>query len=369
MPSASELERLDEGEARAPAVAGAPFAPHRQRIRMVTVGLVVGLVVIVVAALALGRLPISFVSVIQILLDQIPGLNALIPQGWTDAEERVVTLVRGPRVVEALLIGGSLAVCGAAMQAAFRNPLVSPQILGVSSGASLGGVVAIALGLSSAMLVSLALAGGMLVLLLVWAISRQSGGGALTVVLTGVIVGAFFSALVSVVTYLADPNESLPAIVFWLMGSLASSTWSSALVVGVTTTIGMLVLVPLRWRLNLLTLGDEEARSLGVNIGPLRWGVLTVTALMVAGAVAVSGVIGWIGLVIPHAARMLVGADYRVLIPTSALLGAGYLLVIDTMARTVTAGEIPLGALTALIGAPVFFLLLKTNKARLWAND
>lgn len=333
------------------------------------VALAAALVLAVIVCLALGRYAVPVAHVAQILAAQFPVLGDLIPVVWSDSDARVVTLVRGPRVAESVLIGAGLAVSGAAMQAAFRNPLVNPQILGVSAGASLGGVIAIALGLSSFFLVSSALAGGMVVLLLVWAISRKSGGGALTVVLTGVIVSAFFSALVSVVTYLSDPNQTLPAIVFWLMGSLAAATWSSAVVVVVTTAIGLLVVVPLRWRLNLLTLGDEESRSLGVNIGVLRWSVLVATAVMVAGAVSVSGVIGWIGLVIPHAARMLVGSNYRILIPASALMGAIYLLLIDTVARTATGGEIPLGALTALIGAPVFFLLMRANKTRLWSDD
>lgn len=341
----------------------------RRRDVLMIMMLVGVLIITIICCLALGRYIVSFGTVSQILLDRVPGLSMMIPETWSVTQERVVTLVRGPRVTEAVLIGACLAVCGTAMQAAFRNPLVNPQILGVSSGASFGGVVAIALGLSSALLVSLALAGGMIVLLLVWAISRTNGGAALTVVLTGVIVSAFFSALVSVVTYLADPYETLPSIVFWLMGSLASATWASVPVVAITTLLGMAVIVPLRWRLNLLTLGDEEAEGLGVRVVLLRWIVLVATAVMVAGAVSVSGVIGWIGLVIPHAARLLVGADHRILVPASALMGATYLLVIDTVARTATAGEIPLGALTALIGAPVFFILLRSNQARMWSYD
>ncbi|MDA8368298.1 MAG: iron ABC transporter permease [Nocardiopsaceae bacterium] len=322
----------------------------------------------VVLCLALGRYSVGVRQVAEILGASIPGLGGVFAGDWSTSDERVVQLVRGPRVASAVLIGACLAVSGAAMQAAFRNPLVNPQILGVSSGASFGGVLAIALGWSSTLLISSALAGGIAVIVLVWAFSQRHGGGALTVVLSGVIVGAFFSALVSIATYLADPYDSLPSIVFWLMGSLASAGWPSTGMVALTTAIGLLVIVPLRWRLNLLTLQDEEARSLGVPIAAMRWGVLAATALMVAGAVAVSGVIGWIGLVIPHAARLLVGSDHRVLIPTAALLGGTYLLIIDTLARTITAGEIPLGALTALIGAPVFFLLLHTNKTRLWSG-
>lgn len=343
--------------------------PGSRRSAFVLVGLVVLTVVTGVLCLAMGRYSLAPQDVVAILASRVPLLTDAIPATWNDSDERVVLLVRGPRVASALLVGACLAVCGAAMQAAFRNPLVNPQILGVSSGASFGGVLAIALGWSATALVSSALAGGLAVLVLVWAMSRRDGGSTLTVVLAGVIIGAFFSALVSLVTYLADPYDTLPSIVFWLMGSLATSTWPTTTVVAVTTLLGMAVVLPLRWRLNILTLSDEEGRGLGVPVSILRWVVLGATALMVAGAVSVSGVVGWIGLVIPHATRLLVGPDHRILIPASALLGGAYLLVIDTAARTITAGEIPLGALTALIGAPVFFLLLHTNRKRLWNSD
>ncbi|GAB3713435.1 FecCD family ABC transporter permease [Nocardiopsis oceani] len=346
-----------------------PVLPGTRRNTLVLTGLVALTLAATVLCLAVGRYTLDVVHVSGILLAQVPGLGDLLQSPWTDSDERVVLMVRGPRVASALLVGACLAVCGAAMQAAFRNPLVNPQILGVSSGASFGGVLAIALGWTAVGLVSSALAGGLAVLLLVWALSRRQGGGALTVVLAGVIIGAFFSALVSIVTYLADPYDTLPSIVFWLMGSLATSTWPTVAVVASTTAAGMLVVLPLRWRLNILTLSDEEGRGLGVPVATLRWTVLGATALMVAGAVSVSGVVGWIGLVIPHAARLLVGPDHRVLVPASALLGGVYLLVIDTLARTATAGEIPLGALTALIGAPVFFLLLHTNRSRVWTGD
>lgn len=342
--------------------------PGAGRNAIVFTGLLVLLVVSVVGCLAAGRYGVPVETVPQIVLSRVPGLGDLFPQVWTESEARVVLLVRGPRVAEALLIGAGLAVSGAAMQACFRNPLANPQILGVSSGASLGGVLAIAIGVSTVAMVSAAFAGGLLVLLLVWLISRKSGGGTMTVVLTGVILSAFFSALISVVTYMADTPEVLQSIVFWLMGSLASATWSMAAIVMVTTGIGLLVIVPLRWRLNLLTLGDEESQSLGVNTGVLRWTVFVATAVIVGGAVSVSGGIGWVGLVIPHAARLLIGSDHRLLIPASALLGASYLLIIDTLARTMSAGEIPLGALTALVGSPLFFALLNTNKGRLWVE-
>jgi iron complex transport system permease protein len=186
------------------------------------------------------------------------------------------------------------------------------------------------------------------------------------VVLGGVVIGSFFSALVALTTYVADPYTTLPAIVFWLLGSLATATYTQVGVAMGPIGVGTVVLLLVRWRINLLSLGDDDASALGIRPARVRWLVLVSAALIVAGAVAVSGVIGWVGLVIPHFARMWVGPDHRLLLPVSFLLGAAYLVAVDTLARTVTAGEIPLGVLTALIGAPVFFVLLRRNRDRIW---
>jgi iron complex transport system permease protein len=194
----------------------------------------------------------------------------------------------------------------------------------------------------------------------------RSGTPMLMVVLGGVVVGSFFSALVGLVTYFADPLTTLPAIVFWLLGSLATATFAKVAVAVAPILVGAAVLLLLRWRINVLSLGDEEATSLGLRPGRMRWVILLASALVVAGAVAVSGVVGWVGLVIPHLARIWVGPDHRVLLPVSFLVGAVYLVVIDTVARTASGGEIPLGVLTALIGAPVFFWLLRRNRDRIW---
>jgi iron complex transport system permease protein len=188
----------------------------------------------------------------------------------------------------------------------------------------------------------------------------------LMVVLGGVVTGSFFAALVSLVTYLADPYDTLPAIVFWLLGSVATATSAKLAAALVPVLAGTAVLLLLRWRINVLSLGDEDAAAVGMRPGPIRWVVLCAVTLIVAGAVAVSGIISWVGLVIPHLARMWVGPDHRVLLPTSFLVGAAFLVAIDTLARTLTAGEIPLGVLTALIGAPAFFVLLRHNRDRIW---
>lgn len=322
----------------------------------------VALAVAIVVALALGRFNVSLAHVVQILA------SGLLPDdAVTDSERTVVELVRFPRVLLAVLVGGGLGIAGAALQATFRNPLVSPDIIGVSAGASLGGALALFFGLSSAFLVGGAFTFGLAALALLFLLTwGRSGAPMLMVVLGGVVIGAFFSALVGLVTYFADPFTTLPAIVFWLLGSLATATFAKVGVAVVPILLGTAVLLLLRWRLNVLSLGDEEAASLGLRPSRMRWIILVSSALVVAGAVAVSGVVGWVGLVIPHLARMWVGPDHRVLLPVSFLLGAVYLIAIDTLARTATAGEIPLGVLTALLGAPVFFVLLRRNRDRIW---
>ena len=318
--------------------------------------------IVAVAALGVGRYDVSFPRVVQILLSQVtPGGG----DGSTAAD--VVALVRLPRVLLALLVGGGLAVAGAALQATFRNPLVSPEIIGVSAGASLGGALALLLGLGSVLLVGSAFAFGLAALGVLFAVTvSRHGTPMLMVVLGGVVTGSLFSALVSLVTYLADPYTELPAIVFWLLGSVATATFAKVGIAVVPILGGTVLLLLLRWRINVLSLGDEDAASLGVRPGVLRWVVLSASALIVAGAVAVSGVVSWVGLVIPHLARMWVGPDHRVLLPVSFGLGAAYLIVVDTLARSVTAGEVPLGVLTALIGAPVFLLLLRHHRDRIW---
>ena len=319
------------------------------------------LLVTIVMAVSLGRYTVSVSHVVQILA------SGLLPDGGVAETERtVVELVRFPRVLLAVLVGGGLAVAGAALQATFRNPLVSPDIIGVSAGASLGGSLALLLGLGTVFLVGGAFVLGIAALALLFALTMGRSSSMLMVVLGGVVLGSFFSALVGLVQYFADPYSSLPAIVFWLLGSLATATWTKVAVAIVPILLGTTVVFLLRWRINVLSLGDDESSSLGLNPGRVRWAILLSCALIVAGAVAVSGVVGWVGLVIPHLARMWVGPDHRILLPVSFLLGASYLIVIDTIARTLPAGEIPLGVLTALIGAPVFFLLLRRNRDRIW---
>ncbi len=320
---------------------------------------------IAVVALGLGRLSIAPTKVVRILVDNVVGLD----QGWSDTEANVVERLRAPRVLLSMIIGGGLACCGAVLQGVLRNPLVAPQIIGVSSGASFGGALAIAAGLGSAFLVAGAFLFGLAAVLLVFLMSRVEGRTPLLMlVLSGVVVAAFFSALVSGLTYLADPQQRLPAIVFWLLGSLATASWDSVLTAVIPIGAGVAVMMALRWRINVLSLGDEDARALGVRVELLRWTLLVATTVVVAGAVAVTGVIGWVGLVVAHLGRMLVGPDHRVLLPVSFLVGAAYLTTMDTAARTAVASEIPIGILTALVGGPAFFALLRRTRGRGWVD-
>lgn len=349
----------------------APTTPRRRAARapqigsaIVAIPVAVGLLLIVgLVSLTLGRYHVPIGHVVQALIASLPGTTF----SGNPTEYDVVVLVRLPRIILAALVGGGLSVSGAALQATFRNPLVSPQIIGVSSGASFGGALALLLGLGTGYLVGGAFVFGLLALGVVFLVTAGKGGASmLMVVLGGVVTGSFFSALVSLITFVANPYQTLPEIVFWLLGSVATATFSKVLMALVPILIGTVVLVMLRWRINVLSLGDEDAAAVGMRPGPVRWMVLCAVTLIIAGAVAASGVISWVGLVIPHLVRMWVGPDHRVLLPVSFFAGAAFLVLIDTLARAVTAAEIPLGVLTAMIGAPAFFVLLRRNRNRIW---
>ncbi|MBP2366923.1 FecCD family ABC transporter permease [Pseudonocardia parietis] len=326
------------------------------------------LVVLLIAvfALATGRYAVPPVEVARMLIGQVFPIE----QTWYPQEAATVLDVRMPRVLLALLVGGGLALGGAVLQGVFRNPLVSPQVIGVSAGASFGGVLALVLGLGSVALVGGAFLAGLLALVMVLAIARLSAAAPLLmVVLGGVVVSAFFSALVSLLSFVADPYSTLPAVTFWLLGSLATASYGKVLVATVPILAGVAVALALRWRLNILSLGEEDAAALGVPPRLTRNVLMVAIALITAGAVAVSGVVGWVGLVVPHICRLIVGSDHRVLLPASLLVGAGYLLLIDTLSRSLTSSELPLGILTAIIGAPFFIVLLTRFRKQVWLGD
>jgi iron complex transport system permease protein len=323
--------------------------------------LVLGLIV----AFTVGRYPVSLAELADVLIAKLTGR----PTTASPAVENVVLLVRGPRVVAAVLVGAALAVAGTAFQGLFRNPLVSPDILGASSGAALGAVIGIYFSLGVIAIEGLAFVGGLVAVAAVYLIGSllHSRDPILVLVLTGVVIGALLGAGVGLVKYLADPYNQLPAMTFWLLGSLAATTVSDLLPLTGPVALGTVVLIALRWRLNVMSLPEDEARALGIATGPLRIAIVAAATLVTSASVATSGIIGWVGLVVPHLARALVGPDFPRLIPTAALLGGGYLLFIDTLARTAAPVEIPLGILTAVIGTP-FFIWLLAGMQRNWSS-
>jgi iron complex transport system permease protein len=278
--------------------------------------------------------------------------------------------VRLPRVAAGMLVGAALAGAGTAYQTLFRNPLVSPDILGVSSGAGLGAVAGILLSLPVVGIQGLAFVGGLATVALVYLIAAALRGHdrTLVLVLGGVVVGALAGACISLVKILADPYDQLPAITFWLLGSLAGVKLADLAVAAPLALVGLVPLVLFRWRIGVLSLGDDEARALGVDVAKLRAAVIAAATLMTASVVAISGVIGWIGLMIPHIARMLVGPNFSRLLPAAMLLGAAFMLMVDTTARSLARVETPLGILTAVLGAP-FFLWLLARGRNTWGRQ
>lgn len=344
-----------------------PGSPERPRARTaagpVIGGLAAGLLLLALFAVTVGPYPVSVGQVLAALLGYAGG-----GAGLADAQvETVLFSVRIPRVLAALLVGAALAAAGTVYQGLFRNPLVSPDILGVSTGAGLGAALGILLAMPVVVTQGLAFAGGLGTVALVYAVATAVRGHdpMLVLVLAGVVLGALAGACISLVKILADPYDQLPAITFWLLGSLAGTqpgdVWSALPLVAV----GLVPLVLLRWRMNLMTLGDEEATALGIDPRRLRVLLVAAATLMTASVVAVAGVVGWVGLVMPHIARLVVGPNFGRLLPAAMILGAGYLLAVDTIARTMADTETPLGILTAFVGAPVFLWLLATGR-RSW---
>jgi len=315
-------------------------------------------------AFTLGRYPVSVADMLDVLVSRLTGRASDAPLAAQD----VVLMVRGPRVLAAVLVGAALAVSGTAFQGLFRNPLVSPDILGASSGAALGAVVGIYFSLNVIGIEALAFAGGIAAVAAVYAIGSavQARDPILVLVLTGVVIGALLGSCVGLVKYLADPYNQLPAMTFWLLGSLAATNVGDLLPLFGPIAFGTLVLMALRWRMNVMSLPEEEARSLGVPTSLLRSAIIAAATLVTSASVAAAGVIGWVGLVVPHLARSLVGPDFARLIPTAAILGGGFLLLIDTLARTAAPIEIPLGILTAFVGTP-FFIWLLASVHRTWS--
>jgi iron complex transport system permease protein len=315
------------------------------------------------AAFTVGRYPVGLGDLVGVLAKALGHRVDITP-----AIETVVLQVRGPRVLAAVLVGAALALAGTAFQGLFRNPLVSPDILGASSGAALGAVVGIYLSLGVFAIQALAFVGGLVAVAAVYVIGSavRSRDPILVLVLTGVVVGSLFGAGVGLVKYVADPYNQLPAMTFWLLGSLSATTAPDLIPLLGPIALGAFVLIALRWRMNVMSLPEQEARALGVATGRLRVAIIAAATLVTSASVAAAGIIGWVGLVVPHLARSLVGPDFARLLPASAILGGGYLLLIDTLARTMAQVEIPLGILTAVIGTP-FFIWLLASVQKTWS--
>lgn len=349
----------------APPVAPTPSilsSRSARRANLVIAGLAVFMVVAAGVSLLLGRYPIEPSEAIRMLINLVVPLKPT----WTAQQETLFFNVRLPRIMLALMVGCCLAAAGAAFQGTFQNPLVSPDILGASQGAAFGAAVAILAGCGTFAVSVSAFGFSIATVLLVLLISsRARGNRVLVVVLAGVMVSSLFSAGVSFTKLIADPQEALPAITYWLMGSLTGAKLdTNLLATSVPMLVGLAVLLALRWRINVLTMGDDEASTMGVDARKLRLVVILAATLVTAASVSVTGMIGWVGLVIPHLSRMIVGSDYRKLLPASMLMGASFLLIVDNISRLATTAEIPIGILTAFVGAP-FFLYLITRKKQL----
>lgn len=327
---------------------------------VVALPLAVGLLVLL--SLGIGRYFLSPITVIHI----IAGYFVRMRVTWTATQQTVILEIRLPRILAALLVGAALSASGAAYQTMLRNPLVSPEILGVAAGAAFGGSVGILFGLPTGEIQLLAFAFGLGAALLALAIGRLVGTPSpIILVLGGIVVGAMFGALISATQYFANPENTLPEITFWLFGSLARVTNNDLIVPAVIVGVSLAGLWLVRWPLTVLAAGEDEARTLGVNRAVV-WGVVIgASTLMTATVVSIAGVVGWVGLIVPHLARSVVGPSFSRLLAVSVLMGAGFLLLVDDVCRTATSLDLPLGILTALVGAP-FFVVLLVRAGRQW---
>lgn len=325
---------------------------------MIVIGIAVLLVIAIIISFQLGRYPIQTKEIFGITFSKIYP----IPQFWNDQVEIVFINIRLPRIILACLVGCSLSASGAAYQGVFQNPMASPDILGASAGAAFGAALAILHNGSSYVITLSAFFFSLLTVVLVYLISKKAkGSSVLGLILSGIMVSSLFSAGTSFIKLVADPNNQLPAITYWLMGSLARAQLDDVKFSIIPMLAGIIPLLLLRWRMNVLSMGDDEARTMGVNAKKVRLIVIICSTLLTAASVSVSGMIGWIGLVIPHLARKLVGNNNIHLMPATMLMGALFLLLVDNVSRNLFTTEIPLGILTAFIGAP-FFIYLVTRE-------
>ncbi|MEN6328819.1 MAG: iron ABC transporter permease [Methanobacteriaceae archaeon] len=321
--------------------------------------LTIPLILLFFISFLIGRYPISPLEVLMVVGSKLIPINTSVPL----PSDAVIFQIRLPRILAAILVGAALSIAGAAFQGLFKNPLVSPDKLGVSAGAGFGAAMAILLSFSAVMIQVSAFIGGLIAVALTYFISRTfKGTSILTLILCGIAIESFFGAMISLSKYVADPYEQLPSIVFWLLGSFAGVTPQKLVMMAIPVLFGISILLLIRWRINVLAMGEEEARTLGVDTKRLQAIIIISCTIVTAASVSICGIIGWVGLVIPHVARMIVGPDHKILLPASVIIGAFFMLLIDDVARTITTVEIPVGILTALIGVPFFLYLLRKSK-------
>lgn len=334
----------------------------RNNYRTIILVLIIALIILLLISLVLGRYPLSLSEIRRLIFSRITHVE----QTWPDSAEAIFFNVRLPRIGLAILVGAALSVSGACFQGMFRNPLVSSDIIGASSGAAFGAALGILLGVSGGFISISAFIFSALAVALVYMISRVlRQNQVLGLVLAGIMIGSIFNAGTSFLKLMADPNDQLPQITFWLMGSLNGKTLEELFYGTILILVGLVPLMSLRWKMNLLTMDEKEAQSMGVAVGPLRLLVIVCATLLTATSIAVSGMIGWISLVIPHFSRLLVGSDFRRLLPTSMLMGSCFLLIVDNISRLAYTAEIPLGILTSLVGAPFYLYLLLSRRTRM----
>lgn len=336
--------------------------PRKKKITIMGI-LILILITVFLISFTIGRYSMSISELFTIVIGKITGAAPT----WPIALETVLFKVRIPRIIVAILVGAALATSGATYQGLFKNPMVSPDILGASAGAGFGAAIAILMSFGVVGVQVSSFIFGLGAVALAYVISSIIGKGnnaILVLVLTGMVVSTVFSSLTSVTKYLADSDNKLPAITFWLMGGLSSVSTKDMLILLIPMILGAIPLFLLRWKLNVLSFGEEEAQALGINTQKIRLIIIFCSTLLSAASVAIGGMIGWIGLIIPHVARLIVGPNYKLLLPASAIIGATFLLIVDNIARSLLTVEIPLGILTSLIGAPFFlYLLLKGRRA------
>jgi iron complex transport system permease protein len=336
------------------------FKIHLKHPKMIILLFFLLFIIVFFSSFFIGRYPIKPSELVLVLLSRIFPIEPT----WSKTVESVILNVRLPRILSSAIIGAALSISGLSYQGMFKNPMVSPDVLGTSAGAGFGASLGILLGFSYLSISLVSFSFGLVAVALVTFISSKlMNQKTLALILGGIMISSLFSSGTSFVKLVADTEEVLPSITYWLMGSLSSVRKTDVYFLLVTTIIGLIPLVLLRWKLNLLTLDEDEAKSLGINTVLLRKIVIFCATLITSAAICVGGQIGWIGLVIPHFTRMLVGCDYRISLPISILLGSSFLMVVDTISRSISTGEIPIGILTSFIGAPFFlYLMIRESK-------